>query len=171
MRNTSFCQSNWHGFIWCMRKCYALQDTRIWWCLWNIILYNSIISLAYLFAIIVPTCWHSCQYVSLMAYGIANLFYVGCDRCYCHCSSWKPLGCYTGICFLPLWLIMATLWDGSWCSNCGRWNSHFMWMADVISNVADGIATCMVADVSANCGRWNSHFLRWLMLLPLWQME
>ena len=30
------------------------------------------IILAHLFAIIVPSCWHSCQYVSIMADGIAN---------------------------------------------------------------------------------------------------
>ena len=46
--------------------------------------------LAHLFAIIVPTCWHSCQYVSMMADGIANFFFVGCDRCYwdSHCSQY-----------------------------------------------------------------------------------
>ena len=40
--NTSFHQSTWHGFIWCMGKYYSIQDTHIWWCLWNIILYNII---------------------------------------------------------------------------------------------------------------------------------
>ena len=44
-------------------------------------------------------------------------------------------------------------------------------MAVVIAIVADGIATCKMADVIANCGRWNNHTERWLMLLPLWQME
>ena len=37
--------------------------------------------------------------------------------------------------------------------------------ADVITNVADGTAACVTADVIANCGRWNSHFCGWLMLL------
>ena len=109
-----------------------------------------IILLAHLFAIIVPTCWHSCQYVSMMADGIANFFLVGCDRCYCHCISWKPLRCYNDRCFLPMWLIIAI---------------------DGIISVADGIATSVMADIITTCGRWNSHFLRWLMLLPLWQME
>ena len=68
-----------------------------------------IISFAHLCAMIVPTCWHSCQYVSMMADVIANFCLVGCDRCYCHCSSWKPLRCYNGRCFLPTWLIMAIL--------------------------------------------------------------
>ena len=44
-------------------------------------------------------------------------------------------------------------------------------MADVIAIEADGIATCKMPDVIANCGKWNSHIDRWLMLLPLWQME
>ena len=39
-----------------------------------LILYNITISLVHLFANIVPTCWHSCQYVSLMANSIANFF-------------------------------------------------------------------------------------------------
>ena len=61
-----------------MGKYYALQDTHFLWCLWNIILYNIIFLLkfllAHLYAIVVPICWHSCQYVSLMADGIANFF-------------------------------------------------------------------------------------------------
>ena len=64
--------------------------------LFSIILYFS---LTHLFAIIVPTCWHSCQYVALMADGIAKFSHVGCDKCYCHYTSWKPLGCYNGRCF------------------------------------------------------------------------
>ena len=40
-----------------------------------------------------------------------------------------------------------------------------------MANVADGTATYVTAYVIANCGRWNSHFLKWLVLLPLWQME
>ena len=59
--------------------------------------------------------------------------------------------------FLPMWLIMAILWDGWWCCHCGRWNSHIFDMTDVIvivemelphceiindvATVADGIAT------------------------------
>ena len=39
--NTSFCQSTWHGFFWCMGKCYTSKDTHIWRCLWKIILYNT----------------------------------------------------------------------------------------------------------------------------------
>ena len=41
--NTSFCQSTWHYFIWCMGKYCSLQDTHIWWCMWNVILYNIIL--------------------------------------------------------------------------------------------------------------------------------
>ena len=33
-----------------------------------------IILLTHLFAIIVPTCWHICQCVSILADGIANFF-------------------------------------------------------------------------------------------------
>ena len=32
-------------------------------------------------------------------------------------------------------------------------------MADVIAIVADGMATCKMADINADCGRWNSHFI------------
>ena len=135
----------------------ALQDTHFWWCLWNIILYN--ISLPHLFAILVPTCWHICQYVSLMADDIANFFNVGCDRCYSHCSSWKLLGCYSGRYFLLMWLIMATLWDGWWCCHCGRWNSQIFVMTDLTVIVAAGIATLWDNWWCCNCGRWNSHFM------------
>ena len=121
-----------------------------------------------MFAIIVTICWHSCQCVALVADGIAT-FFVCCDRCYCHCGYWKPLGCYDGRCFLPMWL--ANLWDGWYCCHCGMWNSHIFGMTDVIVIVADGITTlrhkawcCTVADgIATLCG--------WLMLLPLWQME
>ena len=30
--NTSFCQSIWHGFFWCMGKYYTYQDTHLWRC-------------------------------------------------------------------------------------------------------------------------------------------
>ena len=30
-------------------------------------------------------------------------------------------------------------------------------LADVITKVADGIATYLMADVIATCGRWNGH--------------
>ena len=80
--------------------------------------------------------------------------------------------------------------------HCSRCNSYFVWIADVIAIMADGIATnyykwydsvadgiatsmladviakYMMADVIATCGRWNGHmFLIRLMLLPWWQME
>ena len=31
--NTSFRQSSWLGFIWCMGKYCSPQDTHIWWCM------------------------------------------------------------------------------------------------------------------------------------------
>ena len=40
-QNTSFCQSNWHDFIWCMGKYYSLQDTQF--CMWNVFIYDIIL--------------------------------------------------------------------------------------------------------------------------------
>ena len=42
-RTQAFANHNWSGFIWCMEKCFPLQDTQFWWCLRNNILYNIII--------------------------------------------------------------------------------------------------------------------------------
>ena len=33
LEDTSFFQSYWSGFIWCMGKCFSYQDTWVWWCL------------------------------------------------------------------------------------------------------------------------------------------
>ena len=38
LKNISFHQSNWHGFFWCIGKCYTFHDTHSWWCMWNVIL-------------------------------------------------------------------------------------------------------------------------------------
>ena len=128
-----------------MGKCYALQRHPLFDGVCGVLFF--IILLAHLFAIIVPTCWHSCQYVSMMADGIANFFFVGCDRCYCHCSSWKPLKplrCYNGRCFL---------------CQCGKlW--PFYEMADDVVIVADGIVTFLLWLMLLSLWRWNSHIVR-----------
>ena len=39
-QSTSFCQSNWHGFIQCMGKYFLCHNTHFGWCMWNVIIYN-----------------------------------------------------------------------------------------------------------------------------------
>ena len=60
--------------------------------------------------------------------------------CYCHCGGWNYHICM-GWCFTQCSRWNSQICD-SWCVCCGRWNGHFfLWLADVIAIVADGIAT------------------------------
>ena len=70
-RNTSFHQSTWHGFFWCMGKCYTSKDTLSGWCLWNIILYNIFEFVEFWF-------W-SCQCFCYVDWYLVNWHYL--DRC------------------------------------------------------------------------------------------
>ena len=72
----------------------------------------------------------------------SQLFDVGCDRCYCHCVSCKPLRCYVGRCFL---LMMLPLWQMEWphfllLSLWQMEKPHYEITDDVVT-VADGKAT------------------------------
>ena len=58
LEDTSFCQSYWSGFIWCMGKCFSYQDTWFWWCLKKNFLHNILLLILFFFCVILP---NNCQ--------------------------------------------------------------------------------------------------------------
>ena len=70
-KTTSFRQSIWHGFIWCMGKCFPCHNTHFWWCMWNVMIYNF-----------------GCLYCQILTYlslviDFCQLLLILCDRCCC----------------------------------------------------------------------------------------
>ena len=88
-------------------------------------------------------------------------------------SLWNWNNHFVGQLMFQLWQMEQLLCMDGWCySHCGRWNCHILLINSIIvwqmeephmcwlmllPAVADGIATCVMANVITTCHRWNNH--------------
>ena len=169
--NTSFHQSNWHDFFWCMGNCCTFQDNHFWWCIWNVVL---IIFFGYFlpnFFDLLLTDGKSTVYV-FMTDVIVILFvttHVMADIIAMWLDGWWLMPIVTDVivtlCFSGWW--KPHVWDNWWnFFDCDRWKVTYGWLMllsqwqmelpHIIgwcnNHVADGTTTCVAADVVVYCG-------------------